>query len=326
MKRVLLCATGGTISMLVDRALDAAVPTLWGAELLGRVPGVEGIARVDVREVALVGGSQITPSLIFELSREVDRALSEGGYDGAVVTQGTDTVEEASYMLDLLIRTEKPVVHTVAMRNNSELGADGPRNLLAAIRTAASNEAMGKGVLVVANDEIYAAVDVVKMNTLNTATLKAPGRGPLGYVMSERVVFFHSSIIRQKIPVEKIVTNVPIVKFGFGMDDTLLQAALDAGAEGLVLEGAGAGNFPEVAEAGILKAIQQGIPVVLASRCPEGFIDDIYGYPGAGKRLTSAGAILAQGLGATKARVKLMVVLGKTRDLEEIRRIFEYLY
>lgn len=328
-KRIALFAMGGTISMLVDLDIGAAVPKLPGSDLVARVTGLEQIATVDVFDVALVGGSQVTPQMVFDLKNRVEAALEpESYYDGAVITQGTDTVEEASYMMDLLLRTDKPVVHTAAMRNNSETGADGLRNIASAVRVAASNEAYGKGVLVVANDEIYCALDVTKSHTLNNATFKAPGRGPIGYVLHEqgKAIFFHASLIRQKINTATFAAGVPIVKFGFGMETDLLWSTLKAGAPGLVLEGAGAGNFPEAVESVIEEAVAHGVPVVLTSRCPEGFISDIYGYPGAGKQLTARGAILGQGLSSVKARVKLMLALGHTRDLATIRSLFEYLY
>ena len=328
-KRIALFALGGTISMLVDPDTGAAVPKLPGGDLVSKVPGIERIAAVDVFDVALVGGSQVTPELVFQLKNRVEAALKPpSDYDGAVITQGTDTVEEASYMMDLLLRTEKPVVHTAAMRNNSETGADGLRNIASAVRVAASDEAYGKGVLVVANDEVYSAADVTKLHTLNNATFKAPGRGPLGYVLHEKgkVVFFHACLIRQKIDTDKFALGVPIVKFGFGLEPDLLWSALNAGVPGIVLEGAGAGNFPESVEQAIEAAVVRGVPVVLTSRCPEGFISDIYGYPGAGKKLTSRGAILGQGLSSVKARVKLMLALGYTRNVATIRSLFEYLY
>ncbi len=328
-RKIALFATGGTISMVIDKSANAAVPSLNGRNLLNLIPHISHFADVDVFDVSLVGGSQITPDMIFTLRSRVDALLaSDLQYDGVVVTQGTDTIEEASYMMDLLLETTKPVVHTAAMRNNSEVGPDGLRNLIAAILTAASPSAANMGVLVVANDQIYGAVDVMKTHTLNSATFAAPDRGPLGYVMldRERVVLFHSSIIRQKIRPTRIRNNIPIIKFGFGMDASLFSAALDQGCDGVVLEAAGAGNGPEDAEPVLERARQSGIPVVLASRCPAGFVADIYGYPGAGKRLTSRGAILAQGLSAVKARVKLMLLLGTGADMEAIRMAFEYLY
>ena len=328
MKKIVLFATGGTISMRIDPKSNAAVPVLSGAQLLEMLPGLDNVAQVEVREFALLGGSQLTPELVLRLAREIDRALLHEGYDGAVVTQGTDTVEEVSYFLDLVLSTDKPVVITAAQRNNSELGPDGPKNLFSAFRVATADQAHGLGVLVLGNDEVLAAIDAVKINTLNPHTFKAPARGPLGVIMRQprNVVFFHASRMRQKIPVMQIEERVPLIKLVFGMDGALLQAAVQQGAQGIVLEGAGAGNFPERAESAIIETIRSGIPVVIASRCPEGLVDDIYGYPGAARCLTQAGAILAQGLNPTKARVKLMVALGVTRKIDELRQLFEYLY
>lgn len=323
MRRVALFATGGTISMRHDPEAGGAVPVLSGRELAALVPGLAGVAEVEVCEFCRVGGAQLTPELVFALAGRVQAALQAEDCAGAVITQGTDVIEESAYLLDLLLAAEKPVVVTGAMRNLSQAGPDGPANILAAVRVAADPAAAGLGVLVVANDEIYAAADVAKAHTLNAATFQAPGRGPLGYVGRARPVFWHRPVRRLHLPAPRLETRVPLLKFGFGMDGTLVQAAMAAGAAGLVLEGSGAGNFPEAAEPAILAAIRSGIPVVLTSRCPAGTVDDVYAYPGAGGRLRQAGAILGAGLSAVKARVKLMLALGASLDLTAIRTLFE---
>lgn len=331
-KKIALFATGGTISMLVDEKLKAASPALKGQDLLGMLAGRCEVAEVSVFDFAHVGSSQITPAMIAQLAARIDTALAEGGFDAALVTQGSDTVEETAYLADLLLRTDRPVVFTAAMRNNSELGQDGPRNLCAALLTAASEAAAGQGVLVVANDEVFAAVDVQKVHTLNNAAFAAPGSGPLGYVLQDKqcVVFVHASRLRERLhpegPVPDLVASVPILKFAMGMEPALASAALEAGAAGLVLEGAGAGNFPPGTEAIVEAAVARGVPVVLTSRCGEGFVADIYGYAGAGRALTERGAILGQGLTAVKARMKLLVLLDLGWDMARIRAAFEYLY
>lgn len=326
-KRLVLFATGGTISMRPD-ATGAAVPVLRGADLLRQYPQLENVATVDVVEFSLVGGPQLTPSMVFELARQVEAALDEGRYDGAVVTQGTDTLEEASFMLDLLLRTDKPVVYTAAMRDNADLSADGPRNLFGALITAAAEQARGMGVLVVAGDRIFAAVDVMKTHTLDAATFQAPGRGPLGCVLParKRVVFFHRPLLRQTLPASGVCDNVPIVTAALGLGPELLHAAVAGGASGIVIEALGAGNLPPQWQSAVAETVAAGVPVVLASRCPAGTALDLYGYPGGGRRLVEAGAILAQGLSPAKARIKLMLALSVSRELDYLRTVFEYLF
>lgn len=324
MKRVLLLTTGGTISSRMDPGSGAVVPLLSGDELAGLLSTTADI-KIDVKEISRVGGSQITPELGFRIAEDVKQALSSGRYTGVVVTQGTDSIEEISYLVDLLVDSQHPVVHTAAMRNHSDLGNDGPRNLSAAVQVAASSSAKGHGVLVVMNDYIYAASEVMKTDTVNPASFAAPERGPLGVVMRRGPIFFHKTLTRQHIPAPKLELNVPVVRICLGMDGCLVDAAVSAGAKGLVLEGNGVGNIPESAVSAIDRILATRLPVVITSSCVRGIVDDLYGYPGGGHELCQRGAILGQGLTAPKARIKLMVALGAGCNLEEIRALFEYL-
>ncbi len=326
-KRIVVFALGGTISMGVDAQTGAAVPQLLGAEILRQL-GAQGagIAQVEARDLATVGGSQVTPEMALSLAQTVQRALTDEGYDGAVVTQGTDGVEETSFLLDLVLDTNRPVVHAAAMRNNSELGADGPRNLRSAIIVAASDAARGHGVLVVLNDQILAASEVMKADTVNPASFIAPGRGPLGVVMRQGPVFFHRTMTRQHLPAHHLEPRVVVVRLCLGSDGEMIRAAILAGAKGIVLEGAGAGNVSERAVPAIREALDAGVPVVLTSSAVQGLVDDVYGYPGGGYHLRRYGVVLGQGLTAPKARIKLMLALGEGLGGDDIRALFEHLY
>ena len=325
MHYVTLFTLGGTIASQVDPSTGAARPVLSGADLVGSLQMPQ---EIDLRvvEEAQVGGSQVTPEMVLALAGRIGTTLADPECLGAMVTQGTDGVEETAYMLDLLIQQDKPIVHAAAMRNNSELGADGPRNLQSALRVAVSQEAVGHGVLVVLNDTIFAASEVVKMHTVNPASFAAPGRGPLGVVTRQKPVFFHRTLTRQHIPTAKLAQNVPIVHTTLGMPGDLIEAVMEKGAQGLVVEAAGAGNVAESAMPALLHAVAMGLPVVLTSSAIEGYVDDVYGYPGGGYLLRQAGVILGQGLTAAKARLKLMIALGAGKSLAEIRDLFEYLY
>lgn len=324
MQRILLLSTGGTIASKIDPQTHAAVPVTSGDGLVP--PHVLGSISLDVRDVACIGGSQVTPELGWELAKQVQHALADPDYLGVIITQGTDGIEETAYLLDLLVSTSKPVVHTAAMRNQSELGADGPRNLASAVRVAASPLACDHGVLVVMNDKIFAAGEVMKTDTVNPDSFAAPGRGPLGVVARQGPVFFHRTLTRQHLSPTALETRIPIIRVGLGMDGALVEAAVKGGAQGIVLEGAGAGNIAERAVPAIERALAARIPVVMTSSAYQGLVDPVYGYPGGGYMLNQAGVILGQGLTAAKARVKLMVALGSGLNGPALKDWFEYLY
>lgn len=325
-KRLLLFATGGTIATRRD-ADGRAVPVLGGAELLGALPPLHGVESVDIVEVSRLGGPQLTVEGMFDLARRVDAALA-ADYDGVVITQGTDTLEESCFLLDLVLATDKPVVFTAAMRGADEAGADGIRNLWAALMVAADVQAHEAGVLVVFGDQIFAAVDATKVHTASPMGFEAPGRGPLGFVVParQRVVFVHRSLTRQKLAADGIVADVPIVTAALGGGAALLRAALTGGAAGIVIETLGTGNLPPDWEPAVRAAVAAEVPVVLASRVSQGPLLDAYAYPGGGARLREAGALFAQGLNAAKARIKLMLALNVSRDPRDLRELFEYLY
>lgn len=219
----------------------------------------------------------------------------------------------------------KSIIFTAAMRNNSEVGADGPRNILASVRVATCAEARGAGVLVVFNSRVLAARDTIKMHTSNLDAFRSPMLGPLGNVDDDGVVMYRRSTARQLIAPERIETAVELVRVYAGMNSDLLLWSLEQGNKGLVIEAMGQGNVPPMMLPGIRAWLDAGRPVVLVSRCPEGRALDSYAYEGGGKQLHRMGVIFGEDLTGQKARVKLMLALGLTEDVEEIRGMFEYL-
>lgn len=209
------------------------------------------------------------------------------------------------------------------MRNISELSTDGPRNVLSSVMTAAADSSYGMGVLVCLNDEIHAAREVTKTYTSNVATFDSPGYGPLGIVDENSVIYFRKSLTREKIVTDRIEERVAIVKTFSGDDGSILKAVYKMGYKGIVLEGFGRGNVPPQLAQVVEEIINSDIPVVVTSRCFKGRVYPIYGYLGGGADLRKRGAILSEHPLAQKARLKLMVVLGLTNDLEEVRKYFE---
>ena len=321
--KVAVIFNGGTISMKIDPRINAAIPALSSEDIMSMVTNIERFTEVESINFSKLPGPHLTPEKMMELSKLVKETIKRDDITGVVVTHGTDTLEETAYLLDLNINTEKPIIVVGAMRNSSELGYDGPSNISAAISTAISVEAKNKGVLVVMNNEVNAASEVTKTNTLSLDTFKSPQFGPLGIVDNDDVIFYRDITTHLHIETEKIESKVALVKCGVGMESDILDYYIDNGYKGIVIEAFGRGNIPPLMVDGVKKAIDNNIPVVVVSRCHIGRVLDTYGYPGAGKTLKDIGVIFGGDLPGQKARIKLMLSLSITKDINEIKNIFE---
>ncbi|HQR36097.1 MAG TPA: asparaginase [Blastocatellia bacterium] len=315
--------TGGTISMRIDPVTGGAIPMLSGEEIIAQVPGLNDLAEFDLINFDRLPGPHWTPQRMMELAVAVREKLRDERIVGAVVTHGTDTLEETAYFLDLVLNTDKPVVFIGAMRNSSELSWDGPENLAAAVRVAVDSQARGLGVVVAMNSQIISATEVTKTHTESTDTFQSRDFGPLGFVDKDRVIFMRRPFEREHIATEQVEPRVDILKMFAGADGRFIDFAVSEGARAVVVEGLGRGNVTVPAMAAIERAIQAGLPVVITSRCPRGRVLDTYAYDGAGKQLKRIGAILGGMLPSHKARIKLMLALGAGWNVEQIRDSFE---
>lgn len=315
--------TGGTISMSIDERLGAAIPSLSAAQILSMVTNIDRFARIEPITFSSIPGPHMDPPLMMKLRQQVQQLLIREDITGVVVTHGTDTLEETAYLLDLTLDTTKPVVMVGAMRNSSELGYDGPSNLAAAVCTAISPEARNKGVLVVMNNEVNAASEVTKTNTLRLNTFQSLEFGALGIVDNDEVIFHREVVHRQVLKPEMLEERVSLIKCAAGMDHRMIDFCVEQQDKGLVIEGMGRGNVPPAMMKGIRRAIDSSLVVVLVSRCPTGRVLGSYGYPGGGKELRDLGVIFGGDLPGQKARIKLMLALGVSRDLAVIQQIFE---
>lgn len=321
--RVVVFATGGTISMKLDSEWGGAVPRLSGAEILAFVPGVEEAAEVEVREFGRYPGPHMTIERMWELRAAVLTALGEGA-EGVVVTHGTDTIEETAYLLDRSLPSDVPVVVTGAMRNSSELSWDGPLNLMSAVEVAASPESRGRGTMVVMDERIIQGAEVVKTHTDESGTFRSPNWGPLGIADKGHVLYYRESRRAPVLAPEAPVTPVDLVKVVAGADSRLVEAGLDTGARGIVLEALGRGNVPPAVVPGVRRWAEAGRPVVVTSRSQRGRVLDTYAYAGGGHELREMGAIFADHLTGQQARIELMLALGVCGgDVERVRRIIE---
>ena len=322
MRKVIVITTGGTIAMKPDPATGGLVPAVSGRDLIEAVPALQGIADIEVKEFSNVPSGHVTPQMMLELAHLADKYAACEDVSGIVITHGTDTMEETAYVLSLACRTEKPVCITGAMRGASDMGYDGPANILAAVRTAACSKAGGRGALLVFNDEIHAAAEVTKTHTVSCSTFASPGCGPLGHVYEDGVVFFRRCEKVEKIPAAELGGEAALLKVYAGMDDFFFRCAADRGVSGLVVEAVGCGNVPPAVKEGIAYVRGKNIPVVLASRTFSGRTAPVYGYPGSAGDMEPLGLLYAGGLSGQKARLKLMLALGAANDNEELKKYF----
>jgi L-asparaginase len=319
--RVAVFGLGGTISMAAAGP-GGVVPSLSAAQLLAAVPGLAGAGvEVEAVEFRRVPGAGVEFADLAALAAAIREGLA-GGAAGIVVLQGTDTIEETAYLLDLGHAGPEPIVVTGAMRNPAQAGADGPANLLAAVRTAADAAVRDQGALVVFADEIHAARWVRKTDSTSTGTFRSPTAGPLGRVVEGRPVLFSQVPYRPLVPAGggagPVVAVVPVV---LG-DEGVLLDGLDDRADGVVLAAFGAGHVPEWLVPAVA-GLAGRVPVVLASRTGAGSVlAATYGFPGSESDLLRRGLVSAGFLDPLKARLLLRQLLAAGADREAIRVAF----
>ena len=320
MKKIIVITTGGTIAMKYDKEVNGLIPAVNGNDLVEVVPELKNIAEIDVIEFSNVPSGHMTPKMMFRLAHLVDEYANNNDVFGIVITHGTDTLEETAYMLNLLIKTKKPVCITGAMRGASDVGADGPANILASVRVACCGKAKEKGVLVVFNDEIHAANEVVKTHTTSCATFRSFEWGPIGHVYFDKIIFVRQPLSLEKIQPNNLIDNVYLLKIYAGMDADLFKYLAEK--NGLVVEAFGCGNVTPGVKEGIEYVRQKNIPVVLTTRVFSGRVAPLYSYLGSIKSMESLGIILSEGLSGQKSRIKLMLALGVTKDINKLKQIF----
>ncbi|WP_254535972.1 asparaginase [Halomarina litorea] len=322
---VTVLTTGGTIASTGSER--GAVPSEDGAALLAAVPGVHDHVDVTVRDVLRRPSFALSLDDVASVVDAVREAV-EGGADGVVVTHGTDTMEETAYLLDLVCSLDAPVVLTGAQRRPDELGADGPSNLLTAVRAASHDRLRGaSGVYVAFDEALHAARDVTKGHTSALSAFVSPESGPVARVERDGVRF-HREPGSRSVSVPAVPTDVAVatVTSGLGASARRVEHALADGVDGIVVEGTGLGNVtPRVGDA-VGEAVDRGVPVVVTSRCRAGRVAPVYGTPGGGETLARRGVVGGGDLPAWKARLKLTCVLAALGDdatVESVRDAFE---
>ena len=306
-----------------DPSAGGAVPSLSGRDILALAPAIEQIADVEIVDFGAFPGPHMTTDRMWALRNTIEKQAARADVEGIVITHGTDSLEESAYLAARSLTAQKPIVFTGAMRTSSDLGWDGPANLGAAVRVAASEESRGFGVLVAMCDRIFSAIDVTKSHTFTVDAFESPGLGPLGIVDDGHVIFRRAlPEIPTPLTPRELGGPVDIIYAWAGSDSRLLDASRRE-ARGVVVAAMGRGNVPPAMIDGIDRFHDEGKPVVIASRVQRGRVGRTYGYPGGGRRLHDRGAILAGSRRPQQARIDLMLALGSGMELERIREMFE---
>ncbi len=323
--RIRILATGGTIAGLEVRQEAGSYRSgvLPASALIAAIPDVVKLAEVSTEQVCNIGSQSMTNAIWLQLANRLNAALQSPEVDGVIVTHGTDTMEETAYFLSLVARSQKPIVMTGAMRPVGVLSPDGPGNLFDAIMVATSPEARGRGVLVVASDEIHYAREIEKTNTIGLNNFQSPHRGLAGVIDHGKPIFYSRPILKygetsefsidglQELPSVEIVYSY--ANFGRGTIDYLVGQ----GIQGIVLAGVGDGNATDAALGGLKDAVRRGVVVVRSTRVANGItrrnieVDDDHN-----------GFIASEELNPQKARVLLMLGLTKTSDKQKLQRYF----
>jgi glutamin-(asparagin-)ase len=278
--RIVLIGTGGTIagrgaSSINTSAYDCSVLSI--DDILADLPIAASLAEIRAEQLFQVGSENFGNAQLLQLGKRIASLLKQDDVDGVVVTHGTDTIDETAYFLHLTLKSTKPVVVVGAMRPPSALSSDGPLNLYNAIVLAASRVAHGKGTLVVANDEIHTARDVVKTNTFKQEAFRSP-YGPLGFIVEGKPVFYRLPARRHTVDSEWSIDEIDaapevgIVYAHGGMNDAVVRAMLDSGVKALIYAATGNGNVANSVVASLLEARARGIHVVRGSRTGGGVV------------------------------------------------------
>lgn len=323
---VRILATGGTIagSAPTSTQLSGYQAGAIGIQtLIDAVPQMKDYANVSGEQICKISSNNITDDIWLQIAGRVNELTADNSVDGIVITHGTDTLEETAYFLNLVVKSEKPVVLVGAMRPATAISADGPLNLLNAVRLAANKEAWRKGVLIAMNDEINSAREGTKTNTTHVSTFKSPEFGFLGYINDGQAVFYRNTLRKHTYNSEfagKKMKDLPYVEIIYGRANDsriLIDAAVASGAKGIVYAGMGDGSIHQNAEAGLVDAQKKGVVIVRSSRVGNGTVLD------GTARYREQHFLRSDNLLPHKARILLMLALTQTKELTEIQRMFD---
>ena len=324
--KIVILATGGTIAGAAASQTEAGYQSgAVGVDLLIQaVPQLKELADIKGEQIASIGSQDMNDEVWLKLGKRVNELLASPDVDGIAITHGTDTLEETSYFLDLVVKSDKPVVLTGSMRPSTAMSADGPLNIYNAVGIAVDPKARGRGVLVTIDDDVHAAHDAIKMHTTDVGTFSSGEAGLVGGVLFGKTVWYrtpenvHTKASDLSITDAKTLPRVDIIYAHANMSPDLITATVKNGAKGIVIAGVGDGNMTAPAWEEAKKAVKAGVVVVRSSRVNSGVVrrnievnDD------------EAGTVASMELNPSKARVLLQLALLKTKDAKKIQDYFD---
>lgn len=325
--RIKVLATGGTIAGAQATQADAGYKsgTFSVNDLIRAVPQMTNIAVLSGEQVANIGSQTMNHEVWFKLATSVNEALKGGDTDGVVITHGTDTLEETGYFLSLVVKSDKPVVLVGSMRPATAISADGPINLYNAVALAGHPEARGRGPLIVLNDTIHYARETQKMHSTRMDTFQSPNRGIAGMMNTGKAFFFSPNAARHTTRSEfsldgLTVASLPRVEIIYSyanLGGELIDALVEQGVKGIILNGVGDGNTTDAALSALENAAKKGVAVVRCSRTGAGVVDRNVEVND-----DKLGFIAGMELNAQKARILLMLALSKTNDVKALQNYF----
>jgi len=322
---IVILATGGTIAGSAESATQAGYTSgQVGIEtMIAAVPGIKDLANITGEQLSNVGSQDMSIEIWFKLTNRINELLATDKVDGIVITHGTDTQEETAYFLNLVVKSDKPVVTTGSMRPSTAVSAEGPLNLYNAVAVAANPKSKGHGVMVVMNDQIHSAQAVTKTNTTSVQTFMSPMQGLMGAVIYGQLEFYRQPhgihTIDSEFSIEgvKELPRVDIIYMDVGATPDLIDFSIKAGAKGIVIAGVGNGNMNAAMLETCKKATANGIVVVRSTRVPTGYV-----LRNAEVNDDENGTIASDELNSQKSRVLLMLALLKKRSPEDFQKLF----
>lgn len=322
MKKIKLLNLGGTITSVRDpKTGGLRSGSLTGEELIEQ-SGLGSLnLNLDIENFKSLPSTEISLEDLREVKARIDEIISQGEFEGIVITHGTDTMEETAYMLNLIVDAKIPIVMTGSQRSIKDLGFDGSGNIRDAIIVASDNASQGKGVLLVFNQEILPAKFAFKSNSTGLRGFTAQGTGPLGNVYGGEANYYYDISPNKTLEIlDKPFTNkVYLFKMALDYPIDIIEAAIENSCDGIVLEGFGIGAVTPDTQDVLEKAISKGIPVVLTTRSETGGVRALYASKGAGVQLKDLGVIFESEISGVKARLKLIALLNSRfkNELEE---------
>ena len=323
---IVVLATGGTIAGAAATDVQAGYTSgqVGVDQLLAAVPQAKKLAAMRGEQVANIGSQDMNDEVWLKLGRRINELVAMKDVDGIVITHGTDTIEETAYFLNLVVKSRKPVVLTAAMRPSTALSADGPLNFYNAVAVAANKDAAGRGVLVVINDWIHGAASLTKTSTTAVQTFMSPVRGLIGTVAYGDAEFYRGPVGKNTVDSDfsldgvTALPRVDIVMAYENMDGALIDAAVAAGARGVVIAGVGNGNMTQTALNALAAQAKKGIVCVRSSRVVTGRV---------GRNVEvdddKLGLVASLELNPQKSRVLLRLALTRTKDPKQIQLYFD---